>query len=76
MNNQTNKLNNTAITHVDLAPNAHLNSSQSGSLNSSSILHLELQLANCYESKPLELDDEVTLYRVYTRELNGELCTE
>ena len=30
----------------------------------------------CYESKPLGLDDEVTLYRVYTRELNGELCTE
>ena len=46
MNNQANKLNNTAITHVDLAPNAHLNSSQSGSLNSSSILYLELQLAN------------------------------
>jgi len=25
---------------------------------------------------PLGLDNEVTLYRVYTRELNGELCTE
>ena len=42
MNNQTNKLNNTVITHVNLAPNAHLNSSQSGSLNSSFILYLEL----------------------------------
>jgi len=30
----------------------------------------------CYESKLLGLDDEVTLNRVYTRELNGEFCTE
>ena len=30
----------------------------------------------CYESEPLGLDSEVTLYRVYTRELDGELCTE
>ena len=30
----------------------------------------------CYESKALELVSEVTLYRVYTRELNRELCTE
>jgi len=30
----------------------------------------------CYESKPLGLNDEVILYRVYTRELNGRLCTE
>jgi len=29
----------------------------------------------CYGSKPLGLDDEVTLYRVYTRELDGKLCT-
>ena len=29
----------------------------------------------CYESWPLELDNEVTLYRVYIRELDGELCT-
>jgi len=28
----------------------------------------------CYESWPLELDNEVTLYRIYTRELDGELC--
>ena len=30
----------------------------------------------CYESKPLGLDNEVTLYRVYTRELDRGLCTE
>ena len=30
----------------------------------------------CYKSKSLGLDGKVTLYRVYTRELNGELCTE
>ena len=30
----------------------------------------------CYKSKSLGLNSEVTLYRVYTRELNGELCTE
>jgi len=30
----------------------------------------------CYESRPLELNHEVTLYRVYTRELDGELYTE
>ena len=29
-----------------------------------------------YESELLGLDSEVTLYRVYTRELDGELCTE
>jgi len=29
----------------------------------------------CYESRPFGLDDEVTLYKVYTRELDGELCT-
>ena len=29
-----------------------------------------------YESKFIGLDHEVTLYKVYTRELNGELCTE
>ena len=29
----------------------------------------------CYESRPFGLDDEVTLYRIYTRELDGELCT-
>ena len=28
-----------------------------------------------YESRPFGLDDKVILYRVYTRELNGELCT-
>ena len=31
---------------------------------------------HCYESRPLGLDNKVTLYRVYTRELDGELCTE
>ena len=35
-----------------------------------------LYYTTCYESRPLGLDNEVTLYRVYTRELNGELCTE
>ena len=29
----------------------------------------------CYESRPLGLNNEVILYRVYTRELDGELCT-
>ena len=29
-----------------------------------------------YESRSLGLDNEVTLYRIYTRELDGELCTE
>ena len=29
----------------------------------------------CYESRPFGLDDEVTLYRIYIRELDGELCT-
>ena len=28
----------------------------------------------CYESRPFGLNNEVTLYRVYTRELDGELC--
>ena len=32
-------------------------------------------IPTCYESKSLELDSEVTLYRVYIRELNRELCT-
>ena len=31
---------------------------------------------SCYELRPLGLDDKVTLYRVYTRELDGELCIE
>ena len=30
----------------------------------------------CYESKPLGLDNKATLYRVYTREFDGELYTE
>ena len=29
-----------------------------------------------YESKSIGLDHKVTLYRVYTRELDGELYTE
>ena len=37
----------------------------------------QLQIrGRCYESRPLELDNEVTLYRVYTRELDGKLYTE
>jgi len=33
-------------------------------------------IPKCCESKFLELDSGVILYRVYTRELNEELCTE
>jgi len=33
-------------------------------------------LPYCYESKLLGLDSDITLYRVYTRELDKELCTE
>jgi len=40
------------------------------------LLPLYDQNSYCYESKSLELDSEVTLYMVYTRELDGELCTE
>ena len=39
-------------------------------------IELTQRCMECYESRPLELDNEVTLYRVYTRELNGELYTE
>ena len=39
-------------------------------------IELTQRCMECYESRLLELDNEVTLYRVYTRELNGELYTE
>ena len=39
-------------------------------------IELTQRCKECYESRLLELDNEVTLYRVYTRELNGELYTE